>query len=142
MRRSLNNWGGCVLGYLEPNNGDYGHRYIYVGDDKIGYWVGDGGSNAVTITSAPISRAEWHHVVFQWDTTTQKSKLYVDGVFVGEESIAAFGPISDRLSWAAGVNGYGFNGRIDEIGVWNRVLNDAEITQLYNGGAGKAYPFN
>lgn len=34
-----------------------------------------------------------------------------------------------------------FNGAVDEVGVWNRVLNAAERSALYNSGAGKTYPF-
>jgi hypothetical protein len=35
-----------------------------------------------------------------------------------------------------------FNGTIDEIGIWNRTLSQAEITQLYNEGAGLTYDKN
>lgn len=31
--------------------------------------------------------------------------------------------------------------KLDEIGIWKRVLTSGEITTLYNGGAGKTYPF-
>lgn len=34
-----------------------------------------------------------------------------------------------------------FNGWIDEVGFWTRALSLAEIQQLYNSGAGLAYPF-
>lgn len=34
-----------------------------------------------------------------------------------------------------------FSGAIDEVGIWSRVLTGAEITQLYNHGAGLQYPF-
>ena len=34
------------------------------------------------------------------------------------------------------------NANIDETGIWNRALTDAEITQLYNAGTGKFYPFS
>lgn len=34
------------------------------------------------------------------------------------------------------------DGRIDEVGFWKRALTAAEITQLYNGGAGLSYPFS
>jgi Concanavalin A-like lectin/glucanases superfamily len=33
------------------------------------------------------------------------------------------------------------NGRIDELGIWNRALTDAEALRLYNGGVGLSYPF-
>ena len=34
-----------------------------------------------------------------------------------------------------------FNGIIDEVGIWNRSLTDAEIIELYNSGDGLQYPF-
>jgi len=34
-----------------------------------------------------------------------------------------------------------FDGRIDEVGLWKRVLTTAERTALYNSGAGVADPF-
>lgn len=37
--------------------------------------------------------------------------------------------------------GWYFDGQMDEVGIWSRGLTPAEITQLYNGGAGLAYPF-
>jgi len=33
-------------------------------------------------------------------------------------------------------------GAVDEVGFWSRALTDAEITSLYNAGAGFAYPFS
>jgi hypothetical protein len=30
---------------------------------------------------------------------------------------------------------------MDEFGIWNRVLSQSEVTQLYNNSAGKSYPF-
>ena len=35
-----------------------------------------------------------------------------------------------------------FMGNIDQIAIWNRVLTEQEIQELYNSGNGKAYPFN
>ncbi len=34
------------------------------------------------------------------------------------------------------------NGAIDEVGFWKRILTSGDRTQLYNGGAGLAYPFS
>ena len=34
---------------------------------------------------------------------------------------------------------YWFDGRIDEVGVWNIALDASQVTALYNSGAGKAY---
>lgn len=34
------------------------------------------------------------------------------------------------------------NSTVDEAGYWSRELTDAEVTELYNGGTGKTYPFS
>jgi hypothetical protein len=34
-----------------------------------------------------------------------------------------------------------FEGRIDEVAIWSRVLTSDERTALFNAGAGKYYPF-
>jgi uncharacterized protein (DUF1786 family) len=36
----------------------------------------------------------------------------------------------------------GFGGYIDEVGFWERVLTQPEITDLYNAGNGKPFPFD
>jgi hypothetical protein len=36
---------------------------------------------------------------------------------------------------------YFMDGRIDEVGFWKRVLTPSEWAALYNGGAGRTYPF-
>ena len=33
-----------------------------------------------------------------------------------------------------------YNGMIDEVGIWNRILTATEVTELYNSGSGKQYP--
>jgi len=35
-----------------------------------------------------------------------------------------------------------FDGMIDEVGVWSRLLTSDEVTTLYNAGAGLSYPFS
>jgi hypothetical protein len=35
-----------------------------------------------------------------------------------------------------------WNGELDEVGFWNKALSGAEITELYNSGAGNQYPFS
>jgi hypothetical protein len=34
-----------------------------------------------------------------------------------------------------------WNGMVDEVGFWKRVLTPAERAEIYNSGAGKTYPF-
>ena len=34
-----------------------------------------------------------------------------------------------------------FNGNIDEVAIWGRVLTPTEVSTLYNNGKGLSYPF-
>ena len=49
-------------------------------------------------------------------------------------------PANFTIGQEANREGY-FKGLVDEIGVWNRALSDAEISELYNNGNGISYPF-
>ncbi|MDP3723084.1 MAG: LamG domain-containing protein [Candidatus Omnitrophota bacterium] len=81
----------------------------------------------------------WHHVVGVYDGTT--IKIYIDGVLKNS------GPRTSNLglSYATigggypNAPGYYFNGTIDEVSLWSKALSAAEITDLYNAGAGNAY---
>ncbi len=42
--------------------------------------------------------------------------------------------------WGSSFPGYNLDGRLDEVAIRSRALSDAEIGQLYNGGAGMAVP--
>lgn len=44
--------------------------------------------------------------------------------------------------YVGGASGYVENGgKIDEVGLWNKQLTTTEITELYNSGSGKFYPY-
>ena len=50
---------------------------------------------------------------------------------------------SDNLSLSQiGFKGRSFKGTIDELGIWNRALTDADVSKLYNNGNGLSYPFS
>ena len=74
--------------------------------------------------------AGWHLVTGTYDGTT--GRLYVDGILVASETFAAppnasFPLFIGRFSSA---NGYGWNGGIDEVRLYNRALTAAEIQVL------------
>lgn len=78
-----------------------------------------------------------HHVVFTSDGLTWR--VYVNGVELGSNTqgfnaTASSDPIriGNRLE-----NNQPFDGVIDEVAIWSRALSAAEVTALYNAGAGK-----
>ena len=94
-------------------------------------------------TVAPIK--SWHH----WITTVNVSniKIYIDGVFVAQDSFAVTTRFSNDVAFGTLTNGNApypdpagnsdwrnFNGTLDDIRVYNRALSDSEITALYQEG--------
>lgn len=97
-------------------------------------WLGPGKGTA-------IDTGSWTHVVSTYDGTT--TKIYKNGVLENSSTITGlidsciggglrFG--FDHLRWSVST-GDPFNGYIDDIGIWNRALDETEISHLYSGTA-------
>lgn len=93
-------------------------------------------------TTATWTAGTWYHVVVTWDTSGEKmyingtledTSAYNSGYSGGDSSNSTFGSISLH-------SGFYYDGDIDEVGFWNRVLDQDEVTALYNGGSGFAFP--
>ena len=66
--------------------------------------------------------------------------LYENGVLSDSFSESAIQASSSDLT-IGGVSGlFGFNGGIDEVGIWNQALGTSQVSTLYNGGSGLFLP--
>ncbi len=83
----------------------------------------------------------WKHICVTFDgvdrTNTSSYKIYVDGSSV---DLTTTGPFSDSpnanfLGNATTNSATYFNGNIDEVGIFNTALTDAEISSIYNATA-------
>lgn len=86
----------------------------------------------------------WHHLVATW-SAADGVKQYKDGVLVnsGTFNVATLNAANSVgiTAFQQAESGGPLYGAIDCFGIWNRVLAPSEVTELYNSGAGKAYPF-
>jgi hypothetical protein len=97
------------------------------------------GWNAVTTTG---TGDVWHHVVVDHDATSNLLRIHVDGVLGSFSTVTGTNSItSDNITIGAAWAFETFDRSVDELGIWSRVLTDAEIAFLYNGGTGVTYPF-
>lgn len=100
-------------------------------------------------SSSTITSGTWNHIVYSFDGTTKNQSLYINGVLdtsrttgnsylmINYEGQTTEPHEFGRLFFGSGAD-Y-FDGKIDEIGIWNRSLTQAEITALYNSGDGITY---
>ncbi|MEI7619943.1 MAG: LamG-like jellyroll fold domain-containing protein [Candidatus Falkowbacteria bacterium] len=79
----------------------------------------------------------WYHVVGTWDNTSNQVRIYVNGVLENSSSRSGF------LTTSASPINIGrrttpdryFNGRLDEVVIYNRALSASEILDHYRRGA-------
>ncbi len=100
-----------------------------------------------SIEGPDLSLNGWHHLVF----TTQDNKylkLYLNGVVVASRTLADDkmpGPVVDQIN--IGRSPYGwenqfFEGYLDEARLYNRALNQTEVSQLYTYAPGPSIQLN
>jgi len=94
------------------------------------------GSNTVSNTTIP-SLGNWIMITGSYDGT--KGKIFVNGQLTADETDTISTTLTLFNVGKRGNNANYVDGKMDEIGVWNRSLSQAEVTQLYNGGDGISY---
>ena len=132
---ALGRWHQCFSNWSQ----DSGNFVLQVDDNDTVYLqtsveVGKNGFANDIVTSG-----EWFFVCARWDGTRyylRCNDLNATPVEAGDNpSLSQFG-----IGGNYGGSSYDHVGSLDEFGVWDRCLSDAEIDQLYNGGNGFTYP--
>ena len=117
----------------------YGMLLTHANNSTVGaeHWEQTSGFLGVGSATGSISTNQWYHAVQTYDGTTLR--LYVNGSLVG--SIQTPLSYANQVQFLIGCRGDGpspgglyggFNGKLDDIGFWNRPLTTCEISQLYN----------
>lgn len=145
--------GSVILGQNNNITGPSAGAFVpamYVGNDgKLRQSLFYHGDVVMLTTTGTYWDNAWHHFVGTYSGTVETA--YVDGVQYGQRTIAQSSYSSNYYYYLAAQSTSGwpalagspnyYNGSLDEIGVWQRELTAAEVTSLYNGGAGFTYPF-
>lgn len=145
----------------ETRNGGIISLGRYFSTDIFLTMEGESGSYKVTmdgtnIIIGSIVGGTWTMFTLVFNNTDDKMYAYINGNFTGISSALTLSGVSDdypRLfigidrsdvcgDTADGAYNNYDGGYIDEVGIWNRTLTNAEVNTLYNGGAGFAYPFS
>jgi len=132
---------------------DYGYAFSIDSGNKVSIFLVGAGGVPYGITSvATLSNNQWNNIIVVWDKANTNVKLYVNGILDTSLTTA----LASTITYAVGSNrtnigtsnssptsGIGagvFNGKIDEMYLWNRTLKASEVTTLHNSGTGKFYP--
>jgi len=87
--------------------------------------------NGNSLDSPPIESEQWVHALFTCDTTKDLVELYVNGELIGTD-ISGPTPVNlTGLMIGREKNDRYFPGVLDEVRIYNRVLNEDEVLQNY-----------
>lgn len=129
---------------------DYEYGLAYAnGSDRFVFEVNStsSGFSVTSITANNFgspSTATWYHIICWHDATNNQIGIAVnDGTANTSAYSSGVGTNATdfRIGAYSDFSEY-WDGLIDEVGFWKRVLTSGERTQLYGGGAGLAYPFS
>jgi hypothetical protein len=88
----------------------------------------------VTIPTTALPLNSWSHVVFILNDANEAS-IYVDGDVVGSGNFSTACDTHDRtlmIGKSVRSQSRSFEGKIDEVRIYNRALTTAEVQQIYN----------
>ena len=97
------------------------------------------GGTYENIEGSTLSNASggWYHVVFTFDDSSNRLRIYVNGSKINQESYSG-STVNQNSEFSIGrrhdTNGGYYNGKIDEVAYWNIELSDNAIAALYNSG--------
>ena len=113
--------------------------------DLFSFFVtSDGTVGTITlVTAEALSTATWYFVVAWYDGTNINLQVNNGTIHSTAFSADIFDGTSefDIGAVASLLPGWSWDGRIDSVGLWKRVLTADERAALYNAGAGTEYPF-
>jgi len=129
----------------KDNLGPREHRTLLLTTGVIQFIVYTAaGTTSGSVSSTPtLSAGTWGFVVVWHDATANTINVQINNGTVDSTSYSSGveDTAADFTIGARAAGGGPYDGLIDEVGFWKRVLTSNERTALYNNGNGFAYPF-
>ncbi len=111
---------------------------LYVLNDKLRFTISSDGTDPNTgyaESSTTLSSGQWYHVVGTFDGSN--IRVYVDGTLLGTTAKSSGISNENAVGTYLGIQNGGatpssyFNGKIDEVFIYNKSLTTTQINQLY-----------
>jgi len=126
MIKGINDFTGQSC-YLRHHSSTYtpipdSEKFAYVSGAQMPY---------TNLSSSLPSINTWHFVVI--NIQNSQADLYIDNNLINSVFFPNLSNMNNNSPLKIGGGYYNFNGKIDDIGFWNRSLTQQEITAMYNG---------
>ena len=111
----------------------------YISDYLSNGLIRFGGSSPFLFSDSTLSLNNWYNVIIVRNMVTDSGFIYLNGVL--NATYTSLGALSTDTTpfWVGGAAASGglpagvfFNGKIDDLAIWNRALTPQEVTPLFN----------
>lgn len=125
----------------------YGYMIWYY-NNVVTFSRYNGTTTPIVISSGTLTTSTWYNI-----TITRKdgsTKMYINGSLVASDTSTTsivyttthYPRMLSRKTDAGAPNWFLASGsKVDEVNIWNKELTSTEVTELYNAGTGKFYPY-
>jgi hypothetical protein len=110
-------------------------------NDSVNWCQFNAAGSYFQVNTPTLNLTGWVHIIGCWDAANTNLTIYTNGARAASGVISGNALEVPSLKFDIGYEGYPgypryYNGKIDDLRIYNRVLTDSERQQLYNGGAG------
>jgi hypothetical protein len=126
---------GYDLVLSKGTSGDNQNYWFGTDDDKITFGFYDGGSKEFKF-DANLQTDTWYHIAATFNNANDSVRIYLNGAEVDNWSPNEE-PLTNTEDLYIGRSQYGeyWDGKLDDVRIYNRVLDQAEIQALYDEGS-------
>ncbi len=130
---------GTISAWIKTSNAGTSYRGIVQRNTAYGLYLinnifgtYDSGGAATRSTGVALNDNKWHQVAMSFQSgVTNGTLLYIDGILSLTTTITATGQGNVYIGMGQGGAPQIFNGSIDDVRMYNRLLSGQEIKQLY-----------
>lgn len=142
----LHSTGSAKTIAAKADSGSANYSFSVGTDAKLSFSVTNNSGSTTTVShGTALSTGTWYHVAATRDGGSGTINISLNGGTFASASATSTGGdgTSGQPFYVGGFAGSQYlDGRIDELGVWQRALSLAEIQDLYNSGSGTTYPLS
>lgn len=130
---------GTESAWIKTSNAGSSYRGIVVKRSAYGLFLEDGvliaydwGASSDRTTGINLADGNWHHVAMTFQSgVTNGTILYIDGSAKATTTITVSSQANAVLTGAGATDSQMFNGQIDDVRIYNKILSPSDILNLH-----------